>query len=121
MTGNQRTMNTINPFPHASPTPGPMGNQTLPVCLIFSRSGTQLRINRIRLSNVNRLGFWYSLPERIEGILRIMFMSVQLDEAPVASIQSSPVQVPVGVSRATLTPPSCIRSKRLESLLPICF
>ena len=29
MTGNQRIMNTINPFPHASPIPGPMGNQTL--------------------------------------------------------------------------------------------
>ena len=29
MTGNQRTMNIINPFPHASPIPGPMGNQTL--------------------------------------------------------------------------------------------
>ena len=79
-------MNTINPFPHVSPTPGPMGNQT-PTRL------SDLFQNRHQASYKPSSGYRLLIapafgnlkPGRFEGILRFMFMWMIFSCAPFAS------------------------------------
>ena len=86
LTGNQKIMNIINPFPHVSPSPGPMGNQT-PTRL------SDLFQNRHQASCKPSSGYQLLIasafgnfqPGRFDGALRFMFMWMIFSGAPFAS------------------------------------
>ena len=114
-------MNIINPFPHASPIPGPMGNQTLSRLSDFFQNPAPsfvLIASGCRILIASAFGILCRGVSKTSSGSRSCRCS--LPELSLPRPSPCRCRSPPSI-RAASAPPSCIWPQGLETLLLFCF